>query len=342
MLQHADIVIDLQAGDTGKGKVSNYLLKHIPYDAVIRFNGGANAGHTMYHNGIKVVTHLLPAGVLHNIPCIIGPGCVVDFNKLRQEIDMLRELDIYPTVYVDYRTHVTLPAHIAEDSKDTTIGTTRCGIGPTYRDKVSRKGVRAEHVVKFNSSNLPYDLCDIYDMLYSPQSTIKSVLCEGAQGFQLDIDFGDYPFVTSSNCTVGAVCTNGIAPRHIRRVYGVMKAYETYSGFKDFAKSPEDEEIFKQIQVAGGEIGATTGRKRQIRWLHLDEVLKAMYINSVTDLIINKVDVLQHVDKFVCFYKNIRYEFTSCDGFKKFVTETLRAAYLHPHTIVWSTSPETV
>jgi adenylosuccinate synthase len=342
MLQHADVVIDLQAGDTGKGKVSNFLLKHTPYDAVIRFNGGANAGHTMYHNGVKVVTHLLPAGVLHNVPCIIGPGCVVDFHKLKEEINMIRELGIIPTVYVDYRAHVTLPAHIAEDKKDTTIGTTRQGIGPTYRDKVARVGVRVEDVVKFNSSASPYDMCDIYDMLYSKNSTIKNILCEGAQGFQLDIDFGDYPYVTSSNCTIGAVCTNGIAPRYLRRVYGVMKAYETYSGFKDFAGETTDQTHFEKIGALGGEIGATTGRKRQIRWLHLDDVIKAMYINNVTDLIINKIDILEQIGVFVCISNDKRYTFNSADEFKRFVEETITNNYLHSHNVVWSSSPETV
>jgi adenylosuccinate synthase len=185
-------------------------------------------------------------------------------------------------------------------------------------------------------------MCDIYDMLYSKNSTFKTILCEGAQGFQLDIDFGDYPYVTSSNCTIGAVCTNGIAPRYLRRVYGVMKAYETYSGFKDFAGETNDEEHFDKIGQLGGEIGATTGRKRQIRWLHLDDVIKAMYINNVTDLIINKIDILEQIGTFVCVTNNTRHTFDCAEKFKQFVEETITNNYHHPHTVVWSTSPETV
>lgn len=340
MIRFADIVIDLQAGDTGKGKVSHHLAKEHQYDYVLRFNGGANAGHTIYHNGQKVVTHQVPVGVFYGIPSIIGPGCVVNVPSLVEEIHMLKKLGFETNIYVDKRCHITAPAHIAEDNQDNKIGTTRQGIGPTYRDKYARTGNRLGDVVKYNDFSRPYSMIDVSQFFFTHDRQVN-VLCEGAQGFQIDIDWGDYPYVTSSHCTTGAVALNGVAPRTWRHVYGVMKAYETYSGFK--THYTENTPVFENIQEVGQEFGATTGRKRQVRWLHLDEVIQAMYVNDVTDLIINKVDVLEVVGVFAVVHRGVTHNFRNVHDFKRFIEATIRSEYKYSlNSIIWSTSPEKI
>jgi adenylosuccinate synthase len=340
MIRHADIVIDLQAGDTGKGKVSHHLAKENNYDYVLRFNGGANAGHTIYHNGQKVVTHQVPVGVFYGIPSIIGPGCVVNIPKLYEELDMLKKLGFNAQLYIDGRCHVTTPSHIVEDNQDAKIGTTRQGIGPTYRDKYARTGTQLRQIVKYNDFSRSYQMVDISHLFFREDRQLN-ILCEGAQGFQIDIDWGDYPYVTSSHCTVGAVALNGIAPRTWRHVYGVMKAYETYSGFK--THYTKDNPVFTEIQKQGEEFGATTGRMRQVRWLHLDEVIKAMHVNDVTDLIINKVDILEVVGVFGAVHRGVTHNFTDVHQFRRFVETTIRSEYKYQlNSIIWSTSPEVV
>jgi adenylosuccinate synthase len=334
---YADVIVDLQAGDTGKGKVAHAIAE--TYHAVLRYNGGANAGHTVYHNGKKVVTHQVPVGIFYDIPSIIGPGCVVNLPKLYDEVNMLRDMGFKGTVYVDRRVHVTTEEHLKEDTSDTKIGTTRQGIGPTYRDKYARIGKRIGEVIKYNRSDLPYEVIDLYQFLHGTQRDIN-ILCEGAQGFQIDIDWGDYPYVTSSHCTVGAACLNGIPPHKIRRIYGIMKAYETYSGFKTFNTDNEDQEILNKIQELGGEFGATTGRKRQVRWLDMDGVLQAMNINGVTDLIINKIDILDMVEQYGLIYKGNKVIFTNGVEFRHVVENIIdNGTHTRVNSIRWSVSP---
>ena len=345
MITHCDVIVDLQAGDTGKGKVAHHLASKNSYDLVMRYNGGANAGHTIFVNGTKIVTHQVPVGIFHNIPSLIGLGCVVNLEKLQQECEMLHSLGFRAPVFIDIRAHVTLPHHMEEDSRDMIIGTTRMGIGPTYRDKYDRKGVRAG---MFDNTEW-YTMVDTAKLLgISPldvgktRNTYDTVLCEGAQGYQIDVDWGDYPYVTSSHCTIGSVALNGIAPRYLRNVYGIMKAYETYSGFKK-TFIDVDNPVFKKIQEVGHEFGATTGRERQVRWLKLDDVIQAMYINNITDLVINKVDVLDVLGQYGVVWNNNTLLFDNRTEFVEFVEETIRWYYRHPlNSLTWSTSPETV
>lgn len=294
MIQYADVIVDLQSGDTGKGKVTNFLAsKKNQYTHVVRYNGGHNAGHTIYKDGKKIVTHLIPCGVLHGIKSIVGPGCVIDPQKFLKEVQELKDLG-YDTslIKVDKRVHVITDDHLAEDGKDTKIGTTRTGNGPAYRDKYDRTGLRAENG---GPALEPY-LIDIYEEFHG-EETCK-ILFEGAQGFKLDVDWGEYPYVTSSHCTVGAVCLNGVPPQKIRDVYGVAKAYETYVGAKDFENGALFKGIHKDIaetiREVGNEYGATTGRPRQINWIDFNELEMAIKINGVNILIINKIDVLEH------------------------------------------------
>jgi adenylosuccinate synthase len=281
-----DIIVDLSRGDSGKGKIANHLLKTGEYSAVVRFSGAHNCGHTIIHEGKKVVTHAIPAGVLHGIKSIIGPGCCINPAKLMGEIAELEAIgiDVKSHLKISNKTHIITDAHLEEDGKDVVIGTTRTGSGPAFRDKYGRTGTQAHQVPELKEY-----LIDFVEEVF----THDLVLFEGAQGTYLDIIHGDYPYVTSSHCTVAGALLNGVPPQSVRRVYGVIKAYETYVGAKEFAGRGE---IFDRLQEVGEEFGATTGRPRQCNFVNLAELSKAIKINGVTNLIVNKMDVMQKLD----------------------------------------------
>lgn len=334
MISYADVIVDLQAGDTGKGKVAHALAKN--YDMVLRYNGGSNAGHTVYHNGKKIVTHLVPIGVLFGIPSIIGLGCVVNTQKLEQEIKDLNNAGINTEglIFVDERAHIVFYKHIEEDNLDGKIGTTKQGIGPAYRDKYNRTGMRMKDLGKSPSSL--FQVIDTYELLHNKHNNWR-ILCEGAQGFQIDIDWGDYPYVTSSHCTVGSAILNGIPPHKIADVIGVMKAYETYSGSKTTFQDENDPDLQK-IQEAGMEFGATTGRKRKVRWLDLDGVIKALNINGVTELIINKADILEQIGVFKYVYNETLHQVSTLKEFQDAVSSIIMDNG-GTHVIKWSMTP---
>ena len=300
-----DVVIGMQYGDEGKGKIANQMAASGEYDYVFRFNGGGNAGHTIYLNGEKIVTHLVPCGILHGIPSVIGNGCVINTQKLFEEIEYLENLGFNTSLLkIAENAHIITREHIEEDSKDTKIGTTRTGNGPCYRDKVSRTGLRAKDVPELQ----PY-LIDMYSLIHSSP---KKFLAEGAQGYWLDIDFGDYPYVTSSNTGVGAVLNNGFNFKQVRDVVGVIKCYSTYVGAKDYQQVHDDR--FEKLREIGQEYGATTGRPRQIDWLNLDEVNQACQMNGVTKLIVNKMDVLAQVENGWDWYQDGKLHFVDDEG----------------------------
>jgi adenylosuccinate synthase len=338
-LLYADVIVDLQAGDTGKGKVAHHLLKSKQYDLVLRYNGGANAGHTIYHNGKKIVTHQVPMGVIHGIPSVIGLGCVVDIPALIKEITELNEAGISTDglILIDKRAHLVTQDHLDEDSQEGKLGTTRRGIGPAYRNKYGRTGLRMGGI----NTNIyhQFRVIDVYEMLYKNQLN-RRVLCEGAQGWQIDIDWGDYPYVTSSHCTVGSAVLNGIPPQKLRKIVGTMKAYETYSGFKTHFMDESDTDL-KRLQELGNEFGATTGRARKTRWLNLDEVLRATTVNGVTDLIINKVDVLEQVGVFKLTHNDRTKVFNTSEEFTTYVEDVIYDT-TEVQSIVWSRSPNEI
>ena len=289
----ADVIIGLSYGDEGKGKVTHHLLKEDVYPRCLRFNGGCNAGHTIYHNGKKFVTHHIPAGVFFGVRSIIGAGCVVNLSQFYREIEELEANDISTAglIFISKNAHIITDDHLKEDSADTALGTTKRGNGPAYRDKYGRKGTRAEDIGELVNS--PY-LIDLYEEFHNDLLS-PVVLCEGAQGFGLDIDWGDYPYVTSSHCMVGGAVLNGIPPRAIRKVIGVTKAYDTYVGAKKFHGAAR---VFDLLQQIGHEFGATTGRPRQCHWLDIKMLRRAIKMNGVTDLIINKVDIVREINKW--------------------------------------------
>jgi len=328
MINYAHVIVDLQAGDTGKGKVAHSLAKSGEYTHVVRYNGGGNAGHTVYHNDQKIVTHFIPVGVLYGIKSIIGPGCVVDTSKLRTEIEYLESFgfDIRKHLFVDKRTHIIQSKHFLEDLQDTIIGTTKTGNGPAYRDKYGRKGIRVETRSEVNK-------IDIYEELHGDQEC--KVLFEGAQGFELDIDWGDYPYVTSSHCTVGSAILNGVPPQKITKIYGIAKAYRTYVGNKMF-EVPSD--IFDDIRRLGNEYGATTGRKRQISWLNINDLIKAANINGVTDLIINKLDILEQT-KMRLYNNDKLLSFNNTEDFKSYIIDNIKTNCPLVNNIIFSMTP---
>ena len=198
-------------------------------------------------------------------------------------------IDVENKIFIAKNVHIIQENHLEEDSKDTSIGTTRTGNGPCYRDKYSRTGQRAQDY----SILSPY-LIDMYPELHFNDKPVIA-LFEGAQGFSLDVDWGDYPYVTSSHCTTAGALLNGLSHKNIRHVYGVAKAYETYVGTKQF-QPPMD--IFNRLQEVGEEFGATTGRKRQCNWMNLATLKKACDINGVDRLVINKMDILEKVKEW--------------------------------------------
>ena len=335
MIKYADVIVDLQAGDTGKGKVC-YALTQKPneYTHVIRYNGGGNAGHTIYKNGQKIVTHFIPTGIVSGIKSIIGPGCVLNIKKFLKEVEELKSLgvEVDGKLFIDKRVNIITDEHIKEDSKDTEIGTTKTGNGPCYRDKYYRKGVRACDM----DFDLEKYLIDIYDELHGEQEC--KILFEGAQGFELDIDWGDYPYVTSSHCTVGSAILNGIPPQKIRKVFGIAKVYRTYVGQKNFEG---DDEVFEKIREIGNEYGATTGRKRQVDWLDFDMLIKAININGVTDVIINKLDVLKAVNHFR-YYKDGELKYLNETSFQFYLQEILRNKCETVNKVTFSSSPNKI
>lgn len=336
----ADVVVDLQFGDCGKGKVTHDLLKKGKYTHCMRYNGGHNAGHTIYHEGEKVITHIIPAGVFHNVKSIIGPGCVLNVDKFFEELEELEDVvpDARKLIKIDKRVHLIEDKHLQEDSRDARIGTTKMGNGPAYRDKYARTGKRAG-----TEERLKEFVIDVYDEFYKAKEE-SMILMEGAQGFGLDIDFGDYPFVTSSNCTVSAVLQNGIPYHAIRKVYGVIKPYETYVGGKIF--EPVDNEIFELIREIGKEYGATTGRPRQCNYMDVDRLVKAIEINGVTELIVNKMDVLQELSHWRAIEDGKIKKFKSEKEFKDYIDfkvySKIQLKNVEKYPIRYSYSPEAI
>ena len=347
----ADIIVGLQHGDCGKGKVTYSLCKEGNYTHVIRYNGGCNAGHTIIHEGKTFVTHHIPAGVFFGVKSIIGPGCVVNIEQFFKELDELEAqlgVDIKGLVKIAKNAHIITTKHLEEDSSDTKIGTTKRGNGPAYRDKYNRAGTRADEVEILE----PF-LVDMYEELYSvppvEEDTIMLdpkfhncfepiILCEGAQGFGLDVDWGDYPYVTSSHCSTAGALLNGIPPQAVRHVWGVAKIYETYVGNKKF--QPE-EMIFDILQSVGQEYGATTGRPRQCNWLDWDNLEKAININGVSDLVFNKVDILEQIKTWKIRENNEIHEFNSQEHMKDWIVGKLTAFSDRPR-VYFSGNPDRI
>lgn len=335
MTLRADVVVDLQYGDCGKGKITHHLARTQSYTHVLRYNGGCNAGHTIFHQGKKFITHQIPAGVFFGIKSIIGSGCVVSPEQFFAELKMLEEggIDTKGKIFIAKNTHVITEANKEEDKKvGGVIGTTGQGNGPAYRDKYGRTGVRAEKVDELK----PY-LIDLYEEWY--KSGDINILAEGAQGFGLDIDWGDYPFVTSSHCTTAGALLNGLPPNAVRDVWGVAKIYETYVGSKKF--QPEGA-IFDTIGDIGEEFGATTGRRRQVNWMNMQTLERAIRMNGVTHVVFNKVDVLRQAGQWAIIDNGKAISFEGERPMQEFVKKRLQTLNIIPDNIFFSESKDKI
>lgn len=331
MIDYADVIVDLAYGDSGKGKVTHALSKNSGYTHCIRYNGSNNAGHTIYHDGKKIVTHSIPTGVVHGIKSIIGPGCVMNVKQFFDELKELQDAGVKTDglVYIASNVHIITEEHLQEDRGDVKIGTTKRGNGPAYRDKYNRKGTRAEQVAELK----PY-LIDLYEELHNSNQQCR-ILFEGAQGFGLDIDWGDYPYVTSSTCTVGAAVSNGVPANKIRNVWGITKVYETYVGGKKFEP---DDPVFKQIRELGMEYGATTGRPRQCNWLNSSLLRKAANINGVNHVVFNKADILRQVGSWKAYDNDGKLvSFQNEEQMRIWIENQLPNVTIH-----WSDSPDKI
>lgn len=347
-----DVLLGLQWGDEGKGKIVDVLSKN--YDIIARFQGGPNAGHTLEFDGQKHVLHTIPSGIFHqNTINLIGNGVILDANILKHELELLKAKGVQPekNLLISKKSHLIAPTHRMLDAAyerskgDQKIGSTLKGIGPTYTDKIARIGLRmgdtlADNFLELYQSlkekhirilksynfdykketidNIPFEtyeqqwleaikyiqqipMVDSEHYIHHAIKSGKRVLAEGAQGSLLDIDFGSYPFVTSSNTTSAAVCTGlGIAPSMVGKVYGVFKAYCTRVGSGPFPTELEDE-VGQKLRDNGHEYGSTTGRPRRCGWMDLPALKYAIMISGVSDLVITKADVMDDFDQIsVC------------------------------------------
>lgn len=334
-----DVILGLQWGDEGKGKIVDYFAPN--YDIIARFQGGPNAGHTLYQNGKKIVLHQIPSGIFHeNKINLIGNGVVLDPVTLKRECESVAAMgiDYRKSLYISQRTHLILPTHRAIDKASEAakgnekIGSTLKGIGPAYMDKTGRNGIRVGDLLDKNFTtqyiklrlkhqklleNFSFtedihaweeEFFEALEFLKTLQivngeyfindhlSKGKKVMAEGAQGSMLDVDFGTFPFVTSSNTISAGVCSGlGIAPQKIKDVLGVTKAYCTRVGSGPFP-TELDNETGENIRKLGSEFGATTGRPRRCGWIDLVALKFACMINGVTKIIMTKADILDSLD----------------------------------------------
>lgn len=346
----SDVILGLQWGDEGKGKIVDYLASK--YDVVARFQGGPNAGHTLEFDNIKHVLHQVPSGIFrNNTKNVVGNGVVLDPVIFKKEIEALKKYDIEPfyNLFVSKRAQLILPTHrlldaAYEKSKgDEKIGSTLRGIGPAYQDKTARIGLRVGDTIaesfKSKYENLKskhlsilklhefefdleameieffealeylkkFKLVDTDYLINQSLAAHETVLAEGAQGSLLDVDFGSYPYVTSSNTTCAGVCTGlGLSPSKIGQVFGVFKAYCTRVGEGPFPTELKNA-VGEKLRKEGNEFGATTGRPRRCGWIDLPALKYAIMINGVTQLSIMKVDVLDTFDEInVCTHYKLK------------------------------------
>ena len=330
-----DVILGLQWGDEGKGKIVDFFAPN--YDVVARFQGGPNAGHTLYVEDKKVVLHQIPSGIFHqNTINLIGGGVVLDPVTLKRECDTVASfgIDVKKNLYISERTNIIVPTHRALDKASETskgtdkIGSTLKGIGPAYMDKTGRNAIRVGDILDKNfisnyiklrlkhqrlldNFHFNEDISSWEDEFFEAVEFLRSlnvvngeyfinnkisagqkILAEGAQGSMLDIDFGTFPFVTSSNTISAGVCTGlGVAPQKIKEVIGVSKAYCTRVGSGPFPTELFDE-TGEELRKVGSEFGATTGRPRRCGWMDLVALQYACMINGVTQIVMTKADVL--------------------------------------------------
>ena len=331
-INFVDICCGLNWGDEAKGKIIAQLAKSGHYNFVCRWAGGNNAGHTVYVNNKKYKTHLIPCGIFYNIPSIIGPDCVVHMPSFQNEILYLKQNGFNTElIKISPKAHLVTDNHINEDVKDyKSQGTTSKGIAPCYRDKYARVGTQIKDVDYFK----PY----IWD-----EALYGNVLCEGAQGFWLDINQGNYPYVTSSTTLPYGACSLGFSPKLIRHIYGASKIYDTRSGTDPhFPESLLDNSELISVIQQGNEFGATTGRMRKVNWLNINKLVKSINTTGTTIVIISKIDVLEELSNYKLIENNTILSFNSIQEMKDHINNKLHSLCSSLYKILYSNNVEFV
>lgn len=330
MINSVDIVSGLAWGDEAKGKIVAQLAKSGKYNYVCRWAGGNNAGHTIYINNKKYKTHLIPSGIFYNIKSIIGPDCVVNKKAFFEELNYLLEhgynIDL---VKISPKSHIITDEHIEEDKKKylNTQGTTAKGIAPCYRDKYARTGIR---------------VCDDPDFKnYIWDEKLEgNILCEGAQGFWLDINYGNYPYITSSVTLPYGACSLGFSPKLINNIFGACKIYDTRSGIDpDFPEDLLSNMELLSIGDEGKEYGVTTGRRRKVNWLNLNKLSYAINVSGTTHLIISKIDILLKLNIYKLINNDI-ITFDTFDNMKDYIENYLHSNCTNLTNIIYSDNVE--
>jgi adenylosuccinate synthase len=341
-IKHVDICCGLAWGDEAKGKLVTELLKHNDYDWVCRWAGGSNAGHTIYYENVKYNTNIVPSGVFYNKKCYIGPQCYVNLNDLDKEMEYLHNNGFnINTIKVSKNVHIISDEHKEEDIKKykQQQGSTGKGIAPCARDKYGRKGIQLKTLLQDseNFKNLKYFNPNTHIMIEQLEGNI---LCEGAQGFWLDIDFGNYPYVTSSCTLPYSACSLGFPPQYIRNIYGAAKIYDTRVGIDtEFSDDLLNDETLNKIAHVGNEFGTTTGRLRKVNWLNLEKLIEAINISGTTHVIISKTDILE---KIGIFKLSNGISFPNLETMKKYIYSEIQSKCVYIKRILFSDNPKTI
>jgi adenylosuccinate synthase len=338
MIDKADVVVGLAWGDEAKGKITSQLASskdldgNAVYDMVARWGGGNNAGHTVYVNGEKYKTHLIPSGVFYSVKSLIGPGCILHPDSFYKELDYLSSCGFDTSlVKVAPNCHIVTDKHISYDREHLAkrLGTTGRGIGPCYADKAARVGLLA---------------VDVLESEYIWDGNLSgNLLCEGAQGVWLDIDHGLYPYVTSSVTLPYGACSIGFPAQKIANVWGAAKIYDTKSG--EDPRFPDrllDDTVLKLLADLGEEFGVTTGRRRKVNWLNLDMLIKAINMTGTTHLVVSKCDVINKLGHFKLSHGGKLVRFLSLEDMTNYIEKNIRLQSPLLEAIMFSYSPKEI
>lgn len=342
-VEKADVVCGLAWGDEAKGKIVSELLKTNKYDWVCRYSGGSNAGHTIYVNGEKYTTHIVPAGVFYGVNCYIGRDCYVNITDLEIELEYLQNngFDI-SVVKISPMAHIITSQHKEEDLKKykSQQGSTGKGIAPCASDKYARKGINLKTFVENDNIERIFSF---RENMLDESELYGNILCEGAQGCWLDINYGNYPYVTSSNTLPFNACSLGFPPQCIRHIYGAAKIYDTRVGIDpDFSDELLNNNDLSTIAIEGNEFGSTTGRARKVNWLNLDKLIQAINITGTTHVIISKLDVLEKLKLFNVYYNNKLLKYDSMENMISQLKNLLMTHCKFIQKIIFSSSAQNV
>jgi len=363
-IEFTDVVLGVSYGDEGKGVCVFDLLKTHSHNLCVKFNGGPNAGNTIHikitefsnkssslslspssPSYKKMVLHMLPIGMAKpDVYNLISSDCVIDIDKLRKELEYVKSygIDITGRIFISKACHIITQENIDYDCQNNLVGTTGSGIAPTYSNKMLRIGKRVEdYAEEFKEMGV-----QVVDMrkFWTPEfmrdnfnNNIKGVLLQGSQGFELDINWcGNYPYCTSSTCTLGGAVNTGFPIKTLRNIYGIAKIYDTYVGKMAF--QPTDDNDLIRIGEHGHEFGSTTGRRRQCNYLNLDTLKEGLLINNCNICIINKVDIVEDLGLFKLYNKGELKTYNNLDDMKQFILQEL-SLINESMEVIFSSSP---